>query len=216
MLGERLKLLRNMADMSQKDFSALLQITPGIYSHYENNRRVMSVSVLINIGKITNCNIDWLLTGEGNVYKRNDQIFPAEEDGSPRSHCQELPVVGEISAGEPTAATESPLETLEIGTSFIPDVRNILCFRVNGHSMEPDILHQDLVIILKQEDFAGIEGKICAIALDGEITIKRVDLDEAKNIYILSFIDRSYPPIAITKHNQMRLIGVLSAILRKV
>jgi SOS-response transcriptional repressor LexA len=215
MIGNRLKLLRDMADMSQKDFSNLLKISPGNYSHYETGRRAMPISVLLDISRITNCNIDWLLTGDGNVYKRQDQIFSADYQDQ-HSHCQDLPVISEISAGDPVDASDAPLETLRVGTSFITDTRQVLCFRAKGKSMQPYILDRDLVIFQKQENWNNIKGKICAIALDGEITIKRVDLDEVKNIYILSSIDRSYSPIAITKHNQMRLIGVLSAILRKV
>jgi len=85
MIGKRLKTLRLQLNMTQKKFGELIGVKHAIYNHYENDIRNPSLKVISSIAKSTNCNTNWLLTGEGPMFlnqKPNTNNVPAREETS--------------------------------------------------------------------------------------------------------------------------------------
>jgi len=72
MIGKRLKLLRLQLNRTQNKFCELIGVKRAVYNHYENNRRSPSVQIISKIAKATNCNLNWLLTGEGPMFLNQD------------------------------------------------------------------------------------------------------------------------------------------------
>lgn len=67
-LGERIKFCRKSLRMTQEAFAkALLFESKVVVSNWENNNRTPEVSTLINIAKLSNCTLDWLLLGKGSI-----------------------------------------------------------------------------------------------------------------------------------------------------
>ncbi len=79
MIGERLKKLRHSKILMQKVFAEQLGITSPALSNYERGARELSCNMLIKIYKITNCNLVWLLTGEGEIYSTGTDQEMADE-----------------------------------------------------------------------------------------------------------------------------------------
>ena len=209
-LLKRLQQLIKLRVKEQKEFAKLINIAPNTLSHYVTGKRKIPLEIIVKIAKYTNCDLHWLLTGEGEMFRNISH--PISDDS-----CQVLAVESEISAGPPVESQEYPLQHLSIGTSVIPDVSKVFCFQVNGYSMEPDISHGDLVIIRKTPCWNNTEGKICAIRTDGEITLKRVLHDVTNKSIILVSNNIKYSPIILDpKHNSVELLGILDTIIRKV
>ncbi len=74
MLTKRLKALRNKLKLNQKDFANFLELNRSTYAHYELNKRQLPVKLLIKISTATKCNIDWLLTGKGDMFVAEIEI----------------------------------------------------------------------------------------------------------------------------------------------
>ena len=51
-LGERLKILRHNNNMTQEEVSKYLNVQRQSYSHYENDKRMPSLDILIRLTKL--------------------------------------------------------------------------------------------------------------------------------------------------------------------
>jgi len=61
MIYPRIKDLREDMDLSQEEIAKKLHCTQVAYSYYENGKRNIPTSVLIELAAILNCSIDYLL-----------------------------------------------------------------------------------------------------------------------------------------------------------
>lgn len=209
-IGDRLKLLRNNVNKTQQEFSDFVGIKRAVYNHYENNRREMSLKVILSVSKVTKCNLNWLLNGEGTMFIEDP--IPVSE-GS----CQVLSILDYIAAGPAGEASEQPLGYLSIGTGVIKDVGNVSCFKVNGSSMEPEIKNGDLIVVNKHSTWEQSENKVCAVSVDRVLMLKRVLHDPSnKNMMLVSLNIVFQPMIISPEYSNVELIGVLQTVIRNV
>lgn len=68
-IGERIKLIRKDAGLTQAQFAEKLGTTQNVITNYERNSRNPSGPAINNICREFNISEDWLRTGEGDMYK---------------------------------------------------------------------------------------------------------------------------------------------------
>jgi transcriptional regulator with XRE-family HTH domain len=76
-IGSRIEKIRG--HLSRKEFGARIGVGKTTIQNYETKNRVPKCSILRNIKKEFNVNIEWLLTGEGTPYRIQDQIIASDE-----------------------------------------------------------------------------------------------------------------------------------------
>jgi SOS-response transcriptional repressor LexA len=182
-------------------------------------------------------NVNWLLTGKGTT--RIVQDF----DGWMKERLEEklrvvdsktgliqaptidytrtvnLTIIGDISAGprEHIIDCRDLGETIELPRSLLPGQSDkYMAFRVNGRSMEPNIMHEDIVVIKQELDWEIANEKVCAVRADDGVTLKKVELDPANRRIILQPFNLDYKVQIIDSDQGLDafLIGVLSLQLR--
>ncbi len=118
-----------------------------------------------------------------------------------------LPLVGRVSAGQPTFADERVEEYVAVPPRFFGDVRGCFLLRVRGNSMTgAGILPGDLVIVRRQAHAAP--GDI-VVALCGEdATVKRLSLIEGTPTLMPE--NPAYQPIS----GEFQVIGHVVGTLR--
>jgi SOS-response transcriptional repressor LexA len=106
---------------------------------------------------------------------------------------------------------------VEIPNTYIPQgAPNYMAFMVRGSSMKPQIMNDDIVLIYKTSEWDKVENLVCAVRVDGGITLKRVKFDHTKRSLLLEPINIDYPTL-ILDHDQTRdvyLLGTLAVQLR--
>lgn len=60
-LGTRIRDLRESLDLTQKELSTMIGLTPKMISFYENNQRTPPVDILVKLSKIFNVTVDYLI-----------------------------------------------------------------------------------------------------------------------------------------------------------
>jgi len=84
----------------------------------------------------------------------------------------EIPLVGEIAAGDPLMAIENTQDKIEVPLSLVPGNHLYFALKIKGESMiEEGIFEDDIVIIKKQNQARN--GQIIAAVIDGEATLKK-------------------------------------------
>jgi transcriptional regulator with XRE-family HTH domain len=83
-IGERLKIIRKKLSLNQKNLTKELGLSQGLYSNYESGRVKLSGKLIALLSIKFNINPDWLLTGEGEMFKADtDESTARSEQRSP-------------------------------------------------------------------------------------------------------------------------------------
>lgn len=72
-LIDRFKMIRNTLGLTQKEFGKALNKTYIMIQNYEKGRRNISDGVLLNLQEKFNVNIDWMRTGEGEMFLSDNE-----------------------------------------------------------------------------------------------------------------------------------------------
>ncbi|HNX36820.1 MAG TPA: S24 family peptidase [Candidatus Cloacimonadota bacterium] len=241
MNGERIRQLRKALKLSQTELGEKLEINASAISQMESNRTRPSLDTMFLLSKNYGVNLHWLITGEGEMFLDkefrhldpansklnqlqmllNDQlnsIIEAKQNLNDEDVI-DIPVTGEIAAGPPVETTGETLEVVSVRRSMFHGVEDdFICLRVNGQSMEPDIRNGDVILIRPSMDWNSLSGKICAVRVDGAITLKKMMLDFAKKLIFLVSLNEDYQPIVINpdNHSDVNLVGYLFFLFRKL
>ncbi len=241
MTGERIRQLRKALRISQVELAEKLRINASAISQMESGRIRPSLDTMIQLNKLVGVNLHWLITGSGEMFdpdsapkyntaskqltqlqemlnKQLKEIVEAKANIS-GGDVIDFHVTGEIAAGPPVESNEGVLDVISVRRSMIQGVvDDFMCLRVNGQSMEPEILNNDVVLIRPSSDWNSLSGKICAVRVDGSITLKKMILDYAKKLIFLLSLNDSYQPIVVdpNEHQDISLIGYLFFLFRKV
>ena len=235
-VGQRLAMLMKSMKLKNYQFAKKYGISAASLSRYKAGERYPDPELLLKLSE-SEVNVNWLLTGKGTT--RIVQDF----DGWMKERLEEklkvvdsktgliqaptidytrtvnLTIIGDISAGprEHIIDCRDLGENIELPRSLLPGQSDkYMAFRVNGHSMEPNILHEDIVVIKQELDWEIANEKVCAIRADDGVTLKKVELDPTNRRIILQPFNLDYKVQIIDQDQGLDkfLIGVLSLQLR--
>jgi repressor LexA len=127
----------------------------------------------------------------------------------------EVPLLGQVPAGQPALAFEQAEDTVKIDRLFIGPGRDVFALRVKGESMiEDGIFDGDFIFVRKQ--LTADPGDVVVAMIDGEATVKRY-YPEGDRIRFQP-ANAAMAPILVTR-SQFRsvdLLGVVIGVYRKL
>lgn len=101
-----------------------------------------------------------------------------------------IPIIGHVVAGTPIFAEENIEGMVDIDSKH--SVGTMFALRVHGHSMEPNLLENDLLIVRQQSDVDS--GDVAIVLINGdEATVKQVHKSKG-GITLVGFNLAVYPP----------------------
>ncbi|BBA35085.1 LexA repressor [Methylocaldum marinum] len=118
--------------------------------------------------------------------------------------------IGEnLHAGLPSPVEEAILDDLSIDSYLIRDPTNTMLIRVKGDSMvDAGILEKDIVVVERQS--TALDGQIVVAVLEGELTLKRLRLDQGRPILLPE--NQNYAAIQPTE--DFTILGVVVGLVR--
>ena len=116
-----------------------------------------------------------------------------------------------ISAGFPSPALDFVDLTIDLNRHLIKHPSSTFYGLVKGHSMKNIGIHDgDLLVIDKSLE--PVNGKIAVCYLDGEFTLKRIQLE--KTYCWLMPENEDYKPIKITEENDFLIWGIVTHVIK--
>lgn len=142
---------------------------------------------------------------------RNLDIFRLDTSGK-----LELQLADEgIQAGFPNPAQEYMELSYDLNRELIKNPASTFMGRVKGLSMEGEHIYPgDLLIIDKSLDLEN--GDLAVCFLDGEFTLKRVEIDKGGKMIWLVPSSPDFPKIKVTEDNQFLVWGIVIYIIQEV
>lgn len=122
---------------------------------------------------------------------------------------------GGIRAGFPSPAQDYLEKSIDLNRDLIANPAATFYGRVVGDSMIDANVHEgDLLVIDKSLD--AKDGDLVVAYLDGEFTLKNLDLSQkAKDIIMLRPANPAYPVITVTDESDFRIWGVVTYVIHK-
>lgn len=129
-----------------------------------------------------------------------------------RATSQELPVAGsEVHAGFPSPADDFLDAPLDLNKELIHNPASTFFVRVSGDSMTGDGIDDgDLLIVDKSVEL--YDGCIAICYVDGEFTVKRIQLD-AEGAWLLPS-NPNYRPIRVDRDNDFMVWGIVRHVIK--
>lgn len=168
MLGIRLKELRKQQKITQGAMATHLGITQQAVGKWETGRSSPDPQMLVEIAKLFDVSVDYLLGNEESVaaaipFIKNIQPYNPGMDA-------QVPVMGTVRAGYGALAFEEDYGTM---SANVRDPENYFYLLVKGDSMEPRIRDGDYALVRKQAILEDGDLGVVVYGDAGEGTLKR-------------------------------------------
>ncbi len=216
--GNYIKELRNECGLTLRQVYAQSGVSDSYLSQVENGLRgVPSADILKKLAPVYKKSYEEIFVAAGYLPAESATSALSRERSSlsrvanaipiDESTIIMLPVYGKISAGTPIEAIEKAEDYMPMDTRFFSlngyTKEDFFFLRIIGHSMEPTIADNDLVLIRKQPTVENNE--IAAVLCDcQDATVKRIVASGEK--VILSSDNKDYPPM-IYESSECYIIG---------
>lgn len=129
----------------------------------------------------------------------------------PDYHEYEIPLLGDVAAGNPIEALENPTETLSVPPHLLKKEGRHFALRVQGESMiEDGILDGDYAIIKAQNEANA--GQTIVAVIDGEATLKK--FYKKKSQIELHPANSTMSPIVVGPDQDIKIVGHLVGLVR--
>jgi len=241
MIGDRIKSVRKFLNLLQNDLAVEINVKGSAISQMESGKIKPSLDTILLLNKRWGVDLHWLLTGEGTMFQnpkkrgtisaehqldrlqtmldiRLKEIIQTKDDLF-KSDVIDLEVMGEIAAGAPLENQGMVLDVVTVRRDIVHGSKNdFICLRVNGQSMEPEIKHGDAVLIRQSQNWEKLSGRICAVRIDGSITLKKMTLDDKRKTVVLLSLNDEFKPIILRpdEHQDIVLLGYLYFLFRRM
>ncbi len=222
-LGEIIKEYREKNHLSQRDFAKRCGLSYTYISALEKNIDYRSgkpisptLETVKSVAKGINMSIDELL-------KTLDDEQEFIVNGS---NSSVVLVYGTIPAGIPMEMIEDIIDTEEIDADMLKGGKQYFGLKIKGHSMEPDYLDGDTIILEKVDDCKS--GDDCVVMVNGnEGTFKRVFKNSETKTITLQPLNMQrdengnllYEPMTYTEEQieqlPIKILGVFEELRRK-
>jgi phage repressor protein C with HTH and peptisase S24 domain len=221
-IGERIRHIRKLLGLTQKEFAQQIGITQGFLTNVEKGRYQPSEKVLRLISQTFGVSLEWLKTGQGEMWVRKDKAL-LEGVGARLGEIAEklirIPVVEHTGVGFPKNPADIEVagyilvsrETLQKGGRFSVKVR--------GDHMEPTLRDGDIVVFKPYVgDVLDIpNGKVVVVRnIGGELIVKRLIKIDGKALLMSD--NPKYPPIPpeIAQEEELRIVGIGVEAIKRV
>lgn len=225
----RLIQLRTYLGLSSKGFATKAGIDPSNYSSIETGKRSFGDRVMRDICNAFDVNIDWLLTGQGEMLKEN--ISNKQHSDNDEVLTGKVIPLYDAAASAGTAystntnAVSLPMAMIEIG-ALLNDSQ--MALRVYGNSMIPNYPAGCIVGLRVHNDRFIVPGNVYVVETMDDRYIKRLYYNEDKTAFDCSSDNHMvhddgprkgkffYPNFEIPLEDVCRLFKVVGVIKRNI
>lgn len=195
-VGKRIKERRKALGMSADELATKLKIDRSTVYRYESNDiEKLPTTILEPLAEILETTPGFLM---GWKEAPPEPKFNYEQYGLRPVEMKKFPMLGNIACGEPIVANQEFETFIEASANIRAD----FCLTAKGDSMINANIHNgDIVFIKEQPDVD--DGKIAAVLIDDEVTLKRVY--KSDNTLTLIAENPEYKPLIYTEQSAVTI-----------
>lgn len=124
----------------------------------------------------------------------------------------EVPLIGQVAAGNPIEAIENPEDTLVLPGQMINPHYKHFALRVSGDSMIEDGILEDDIVIVRSQNVAK-QGQTVVAVINDEATLKKFYRKETQ-VELHPANHRLKPIIVSQDSGEFKIVGIMVGLLR--
>lgn len=198
----RIKELREKKGINMREAARLLKMPYTTYVNYEKGQREPTSEILIQLADFYDTSVDYIVgrLAWDSISKQSKLPCPSNIISMPE--MRKIPLIGSIACGAPILAEEHIEEYIDIPRHINAD----FALTCKGDSMINARVFDGDVVYIRQQDTVN-NGEIAAVLIDGEATLKRVQL--FKDHISLEPENPQYRPLVYwgEEMNTVRILG---------
>lgn len=201
-IGLRIRQAREECGLNKKELASKVKVADSTIKRYEDGEIVkIKMPVIESIANALKVNPMWL------IGKTNNKVLPTLElykyDNLLPISTQKIPLLGEISCGQPIFADEDRESYIESNTEIKAD----FCLKVKGDSMINARIYDGDIVFIRKQDMVN-NGEIAAVIIEDEATLKRVYYQQGKKLMLVPENTAYAPLVYIGEElNKIRILG---------
>jgi len=171
-LNERIRERRNACGKTLLEVAETIGVKEATIQRYESGQiKNIKHDTILALSDVFNCSPAYLMGWIDSPYE--DLTTPYKDSINHTQKGVRIPVLGRIPAGIPIEAIEDVLDYEEIPAELTAGGKEYFALKIQGNSMFPKYLEDDVVIFQKSPDCES--GTDCAVLVNGEdATFKKV------------------------------------------
>lgn len=204
-VGERIRRRRKELGLKQNELATAAGVNQGYVSQIERDqvtprpRTIDALAIALDLPQ-------GVLIGGGDDH---DTPQPLE--------THQLPLLGSIPAGPPSESQEQLEMFPVLRHQWSPDY---YCLRLAYDSMEPTLKPGDIVLVHYRPDVQPehVQGRICACLIDGQPTLKRINVEtrNGERIVVLQGDNPGIRAYVLDKSRDFSIQGIVLSIVSRV
>lgn len=207
-IGDIIKNYRNDNKMTMQEFAERTKLSKAYISmlekgyHPQNNKPITpTLTTLSKIATGMNINLNNLLEKLDSEQIVN--LKPDIPNINPITKVK-IPLLGDIACGKPIFCNEDRESYVEVGAEIHAD----FCLRAKGDSMIGARIYDGDIVFIREQSMVE-NGKIAAVVIDDEATLKRVSYDSSIDELRLMAENPNYKTMIFhgEELNQIRILG---------
>lgn len=207
-IGERVKELRRKKGLTQDELAELLGYkSKSSVAHIENGRDIPR-SMVVKLAEVLDTTPAYLMGWDGD--EKDVTMSVSLRDAIPFTPDSMIafPIIGRVSAGMGSYADpENVVGTMVTDADKIIDGYDYVWLRVDGDSMEPELIDGDHVLVRVQD--TAETGDLAVVLVDDENgVVKRIEYEEQNHITLISNNPKYTPRVFVREEmNRIRIFG---------
>jgi repressor LexA len=209
-IAQRIREARLSKQLDQADIAAKIDIATRTVQRWEKGEQVPDSNYLMRIAKVTGVAAHWLLTGEGEMFVRDQQklnVLPLPTSRYKKVQLVSLPLLSSVPGGALSQTFHPDHVDRYITVDNVRDA-NAFALEVKGNSMAPRIENGDIIVVSPTHEVRN--GDICVVRVDEEDTVKRIKIDE-QFVHLIP-LNPEYEPMVVRKRDVSFMWRVIKVI----
>ncbi len=201
MIGNKIRELRKEKGLNMRQMAVQLGLPYTTYINYEKNIHEPPNELTVRLAKHFGVSVDYLM-GNAPIDERDNPTARYPQLKSVKT--RQIPLLGKVACGKPIFD-----DTCSDSVNAPADIKCDFCLICEGDSMINARIRDGDIVYIRQADMVD-NGKIAAVAVDDEVTLKRVYYYPEKSKLILSPENPDYEPFVYIGEelNSIRILGL--------
>lgn len=214
----KIREIRKLNRMSQKEFAEILSISQATLSMWENGKYDPDIDTVKRIASMFDVSINYLLGVDSFDTETKKQEQTEDPFSVALAELMEktrlIPIFESVSAGFGAYAQDEVVGYTPLLIESSSEAEHTICIRVQGDSMSPVIENGDMIQVYKTPSVDS--GSVGVFLIEDEAVVKKVQYVQGEDWLEFHSFNENYPVLRFENESleKVRVLGLVKRVIK--